>query len=726
MRTIPRIGGKLWPVCLLLALILLLPMMATAQDDAADEGETPAGEAVEEAGFGGENNVEEEILTEPVALFEEIIKPVPQPEQLSFEKPAYVEVNDRRNDEGGAFAITWASSPSDETEGYEYRVYHASEIGNGTSNWEQTDSIPTNAQYIWQDPGNFGFFLSERNHGSNDHYSMYENYYPATGVYSYSISPDPENPVVAVPDPDDPDKFIPDPNGTPRLIVSARIFDERIEDWENLPVFADLRPFFGEKIQLEYMGLDPNQPSAPWNHVFQGNSPFIPQKVTTTKPYFILFTAPVRGMAKAVMEIQPDADDLGLVKIDASGNEQQVPDNRFQHYFRLYVVPAGYAIPSQIPYGPTDEGNLSIDNARVIAEAINVEYGSNPEFFITATVNQDGTLTLVNHHPDEETIYVHDPGGNATGLGSLNRIEGTNRWMTADPVGEGAMEEDMIHLSIRDLPPDEWMVGSEIGPMVANANIWNVSRTNSALWALLICAGVMGFILRARSGASLFLRRIAGLDHVEEAIGRATEMGRPILYTTGLGYVSDIATIASFNILGQVARKIADYETRLMVPSRDPIVMAVCQEVVQEAYIDAGRPDAYNKDDVFFLTDDQFAYTAAVDGIMVREKPATNFFMGMFYAESLLLAETGASTGAIQIAGTDALAQLPFFITACDYTLIGEELYAASAYLSREPLLMGSLKGQDFAKMILMIMTFVGTLLIFANIDFIKQLFQAF
>ena len=85
---------------------------------------------------------------------------------------------------------------------------------------------------------------------------------------------------------------------------------------------------------------------------------------------------------------------------------------------------------------------------------------------------------------------------------------------------------------------------------------------------------------------------------------------------------------------------------------------------------------------------------------MVRQRPATILYMGMFYAESLVLAETGASIGAIQIAGTDAVTQLPFFITSCDYTLIGEELYAASAYLSREPILLGGLKGQDTVKFI--------------------------
>ena len=142
----------------------------------------------------------------------------------------------------------------------------------------------------------------------------------------------------------------------------------------------------------------------------------------------------------------------------------------------------------------------------------------------------------------------------------------------------------------------------------------------------------------------------------------------------------------------------------------DPVVMAVSQEVVKEAYLDAGRPDAFNPDSVFLAATDQFSYAAAVDGMMVRERPATNIMMGYFYAEALLLAETGASTGAIQIAGTDAYTQLPFFVTTCDYTLMGEELYAASAYLAREPRLLGSLKGQDVGKAILLFVLIVGTL----------------
>jgi hypothetical protein len=251
-------------------------------------------------------------------------------------------------------------------------------------------------------------------------------------------------------------------------------------------------------------------------------------------------------------------------------------------------------------------------------------------------------------------------------------------------------------------------------PAISKQQWFHTDRINVVIFTLIFTFLIVFFINRAKKGANLFVRKIAGLLAVDEAIGRATEMGKPILYVPGLTGISDVATIAALNILGEVAKKIARYDSHLIVPNSDPIVYTVAQEVVKEAYTQAGRPDAFKPDSVYFVTDSQFAYAAAVDGIMTREKPATNFFMGYFYAEALILAETGASTGAVQIAGTDSVMQLPFFITACDYTLMGEELYAASAYLSREPLLLGGLIGQDWGKVVIVVilvaLTIIGLL----------------
>ena len=235
---------------------------------------------------------------------------------------------------------------------------------------------------------------------------------------------------------------------------------------------------------------------------------------------------------------------------------------------------------------------------------------------------------------------------------------------------------------------------------------WNL--LNLFVIGLLIAGAVIYFIAHAKAGKKLFIRKIAGLEAIDEAIGRATEMGRPILFIPGINDMDDVQTIAGITLLGRVAKVVADYDIKINMPVARSLVMTTARETIREAYIGAGRPDAYDDDMVRYITDEQFGYVAAVDGIMVREKPATCFYLGAFYAESLILAETGNSIGAIQIAGTAMPSQLPFFVAACDYTLIGEELFAASAYLSGEPKQLGSLKGQDVGKLLAMVALIIG------------------
>lgn len=247
-------------------------------------------------------------------------------------------------------------------------------------------------------------------------------------------------------------------------------------------------------------------------------------------------------------------------------------------------------------------------------------------------------------------------------------------------------------------------------------------------WAGLIASLIFGILVavmvrQAKQGKNLYIRPIAGIQEIDNAIGRATEMGRPILFVPGMSGIGAVATLAALSILGKVAKKAAEYDTRILVPTRDYILMPIAQEIVKEAHVEAGRPDTFDKNSVFFITTDQFAYVAGVNGIMIREKTATNFYMGSYFAESLLMTETGNITGAIQIAGTDSVTQIPFFITTCDYTLIGEELYAASAYMSKEPMILGTLKAQDYFKFIVLFFIILGTILSSMKITVLLDIF---
>lgn len=253
-----------------------------------------------------------------------------------------------------------------------------------------------------------------------------------------------------------------------------------------------------------------------------------------------------------------------------------------------------------------------------------------------------------------------------------------------------------------------WVRMAETEPAVATRQLFDGSRFWLLIMTLVVCGGIMLFIALAKSGMKLKIRKIAGLDAIEEAVGRATEMGRSCLFVPGVQDINEMQTIAGLTLLGRVAERAAEFDCVLDTPTSKALVMTAARETVSNAFLAAGRPEAYKEDSIYYVTDDQFAYVSHITGKMVREKPAACFYLGSFYAESLILAETGNSIGAIQIAGTAQPAQLPFFVAACDYTLIGEEFFAASAYLSNDPIQLGSLKGQDFAKMIVVAFIIAG------------------
>jgi hypothetical protein len=252
-----------------------------------------------------------------------------------------------------------------------------------------------------------------------------------------------------------------------------------------------------------------------------------------------------------------------------------------------------------------------------------------------------------------------------------------------------------------------YLVYKVIQPFKENPSIFV-----SFIFLLSISYIFLYYINSAKKGKikEVFIRRIPALNYIDEAVGRSTELGKPILYIPGIMDIDNIQTIASLSLLSYIAQKSALYETELIMPVSRSVVMTVAQEVIKEAYLKVGRSDLYRADRVFYLTDDQFGYAAAVDGIISRERPGAIFLIGAFYAESLILAETGFSAGAIQIAGTAMITQLPFFIAACDYVLIGEELFAASAYLSTDIIDKITLKTQDISKAIVMSFVFVASI----------------
>jgi hypothetical protein len=214
-------------------------------------------------------------------------------------------------------------------------------------------------------------------------------------------------------------------------------------------------------------------------------------------------------------------------------------------------------------------------------------------------------------------------------------------------------------------------------------------------------------------------RRIAGLDALPEMVGRAAEMGRPVHYTTGLGELNTNMAgqlVAGLSVLAYVSELCAKLGVRIIYTVYQSQVIPLATELMRDSYARAGKVEEFDADDqVRYMSGEQFAYASAVQGVAERERPAANIMIGPFYAESMLFAETFYRIGSIQLAGTARGYQIPFFAVVCDYLLIAEEIYAAGAYVSKDAVLTGSIRGQDIGKFIALILMLVGVILTLAG-----------
>ena len=354
---------------------------------------------------------------------------------------------------------------------------------------------------------------------------------------------------------------------------------------------------------------------------------------------------------------------------------------------------------------------------------------------VKAVYRQEPVIEYRIHGPDENhglsgVVASFSSGINfkkeATGPCEFEESGGDYHYYYVSGLEDGLSYRFRLELVMGEqVVPVPALDGSADGIVSASSrpNWFAPKQLNLLITVIALMVIILLFIKRAQINPKMFIRKIAGLKAVDESMDRATELGKTIYYMVGLGYMSELPTIASVNILQRIARQAARNDLRIKVPCWDPVVMSVAQDVVREAYLAEGKSPKHVTEDVFFVSNDRFSYAASVDGLLVRDRPSTNFFMGNFQAESLLMTEVGSTIDAVQISGTDQPSQLPFFVTTTDYTLIGEELYAASAYLSRDAMLLGSLRGQDVGKIVLALAILAGAVLTTLGIDVIWKFF---
>jgi hypothetical protein len=240
---------------------------------------------------------------------------------------------------------------------------------------------------------------------------------------------------------------------------------------------------------------------------------------------------------------------------------------------------------------------------------------------------------------------------------------------------------------------------------------------------------ILFFIVRGISRKEeISIRKIPAIDAIDEAVGRATEMGRPIHFASGLqarlSEQTAMDTLAGLNVLRLLAQKAASYGTRLICTIANAELQAITEDIVRTAYTAADRADLYTADTVRYVSDNQQAYIAGAQSLLVRENVGSNILAGYWTYEGWPLAETGAAIGAFQIGGCTRMATTSVFVTTCDYVFLGEELFVTGAYLSKNPALLGSTQGQDVSKLLIVGLVVVLALLATLGSSWLSQLLR--
>jgi len=254
---------------------------------------------------------------------------------------------------------------------------------------------------------------------------------------------------------------------------------------------------------------------------------------------------------------------------------------------------------------------------------------------------------------------------------------------------------------------------------------------------MIVYAGkIIGFVLGLGFFAALLygtkylrnreIRPIPGLIAIEEAVGRAVEMGRPVHDCPGGGGLTDYTaqqTIAAIAIIGYVAKLCAEKGAQYRVSINVAHTLPAVEEIIRTNYRKAGKIEQYSPDIVRFLPDQVSLFSYDM-GMFEREKIAANILVGAYFWEAIVLAEYGGSVGALQIGGTARQSQLPAFVASCDYLIIGDEMFAAAAKVSEDRAQIGSIAGQDICRAILVGLMVIGLIAALAGTkviaDFLK------
>ena len=210
------------------------------------------------------------------------------------------------------------------------------------------------------------------------------------------------------------------------------------------------------------------------------------------------------------------------------------------------------------------------------------------------------------------------------------------------------------------------------------------------------------------------LRLIAAYERLNRSVGLAVEngtrlhisLGRGNFFTTQAG-----SALAGLAMLRRLAERTSLSDRPPVVTSGESSLAILSQDTLQSGYRTVGAEDQYRFTTGRLTGLTPFSYAAGTLATIHDESVSANIFIGDFGAESALLAEASDRENTSLIAASDNLSAQSIFYASAQDPLIGEELFAAGAYVGAGASHEASLNVQDILRWLIILAIIIGSVL---------------
>ncbi|MDP3185006.1 MAG: hypothetical protein Q8M58_07030 [Anaerolineales bacterium] len=235
---------------------------------------------------------------------------------------------------------------------------------------------------------------------------------------------------------------------------------------------------------------------------------------------------------------------------------------------------------------------------------------------------------------------------------------------------------------------------------------------------VILSAILMASLAFLRRKSTPVFREIPAFARLQKAIGLAVEEGSRLHISLGRGGLTtpqSAAELAGLEMLRRVAELTSASDRPPVATSGDGAVAILSQDALQ-ASDQAVLSSGYDVTAARLAGLTPFSYAAGTLLVMRDEKVSANILIGNFGIEVALLTDAAERENSSSLAASDNLPAQAILYASAQDALIGEELFAAGAYVKARPFHTASLIVQDSLRWLVVIAILVGAILKLAGL----------